>query len=31
MNKQIYGINGCSCVQVKVKVQFYDFSAIKNR
>ena len=27
MNKQIDSINGYSCVQVKV--QFYDFSALK--
>ena len=26
MNKQINSINGYSCVQVQVKVQFYDFS-----
>ena len=26
MNKQINSINGYTCVQVKVKVQFYDFS-----
>ena len=25
MNKQINSINGYSCVQVQVKVQFYDF------
>ena len=29
MNKQINSINGYSCVQVQVKVQFYDFS-VKN-
>ena len=27
MNKQINSINGYSCVQAQVKVQFYDFSA----
>ena len=26
MNKQINSINGYSCVQVQVKVQFFDFS-----
>ena len=27
MNQQINSINGYSCVQAQVKVQFYDFSA----
>ena len=29
MNKHIDCINGYSCVQVQVQVQFYDFSALK--
>ena len=29
MNKQINSINGYSCVQVPIKVQFYDFSVKK--
>ena len=29
MNKQINSINGYSCVQLPIKVQFYDFSVKK--